>query len=85
MILVKAKDRKTYWSGLNRVTSKSIDFVVVDLASGGALLAIELDDKTHQRDDRKRRDAFVNDALRQAGIPLVRFVPRQALDIRQHL
>jgi len=34
-------------------------------------LAIELDDKSHQRKDRQERDAFVDEVFRAAGLPLV--------------
>jgi hypothetical protein len=37
------------------------------------LLAVELDDRSHQLAHRRRRDTFLNDALSAAGIPLVRF------------
>ena len=33
---------------------------------------IELDDRSHEREDRVKRDAFVASVLKQVGIPLVR-------------
>jgi hypothetical protein len=33
---------------------------------------IELDDRSHQRDKTKERDAFVDAVLARAGIPIVR-------------
>jgi hypothetical protein len=33
---------------------------------------VELDDKSHRREDRKRRDGFVDEALKSAGIPITR-------------
>ena len=34
-------------------------------------MAIELDDRSHQREDRQKRDAFVDEVLNQAGIKIV--------------
>jgi len=67
------------------VASKSVDFVVIETTTGNPRLVIELDDRTHERGDRQRQDAFVDDILRQAGIRLVRFKPLEDLDIRPHL
>jgi len=67
------------------VASKSVDFVVIETTTGDPRLVIELDDRTHERGDRQRRDAFVDDILRQADIRLVRFKPFEDLDIRRHL
>jgi len=70
---------------LNRVAAKSVDFVVVDIASGHTLLVVELDDSSHLRPDRQARDALINEVLRSAGIPIVRFRPGQTVDVRPYL
>ena len=82
---VDAPDQKGFWAGFNPIARKSLDFVVVDLASGEAVLAIELDDKTHDHADRQKRDSLVKHALHEADVPLVRFLPRQRLDIQAYL
>lgn len=43
-------------------------------------MAIELDDRTHQREDRLRRDTFVEKVLKQAGVPLIRIPAARAYD-----
>lgn len=60
-------DRKTLE---NKIRSKHVDFVLVDpdLKLIGVL---ELDDSTHDREDRKSRDSFVRDALEGAGITMI--------------
>jgi len=55
----------------NRINLKRIDFVLVDSTSLMPYVAIELDDQSHQREDRQRRDAFVDEVLSQAGIKIV--------------
>jgi hypothetical protein len=56
----------------NRIAQKHVDFVVTDIRSSRIVSAIELDDLTHRRRDRRLRDAFVNGLFREMGIPLIR-------------
>lgn len=58
------------------IACKHIDYVLCDDAHR-ILCAIELDDRSHQAVERRRRDEFVDAALKAAGIPLLRF-PVQA-------
>ena len=61
------------WRGaFSHINRKSIDFVLCDKAYISPVLAIELDDSTHQRYDRHMRDVEVEKILRYAGIPLLR-------------
>lgn len=64
-----------------RIKSLSVDFAVVELTSGSVALVVELDDRTHDRPDRQRRDVFVNTVLGQAGIPIHRFRPDAAVQV----
>ena len=73
---VQASDPSVRQTALNKVTSKSVDFVVVDTA-GRALLVVELDDRSHDREDRRDRDRLVDAVLGQCGIPIRRVRPRQ--------
>lgn len=56
----------------NRIDRKRVDFVLVDPISLATHLVIELDDRSHKRDARQSRDAFVDTVLERAGIKLVR-------------
>lgn len=60
-------------SAFRHINEKSVDFVICDKAYIKPLLAIELDDSTHQRTDRKERDGKVERILSDAGLPLLRF------------
>ena len=64
---------------LNRFSQLSLDFLVVDRDSR-PMLAIELDDATHDRPDRRRADARKNHALKSAGLPLVRWTAKTLPD-----
>ena len=85
LLAVTARDPSARQTALNRVASKSVDFVVVDVASGDARLVIALADRSHDRPDRRARDALVDAAHRVAGLPLARVRPGQRLDISHHL
>jgi very-short-patch-repair endonuclease len=57
---------------LNRVLSKHIDFVLCHRETVSPVLAIELDDSSHNMSYRQSRDAVVNDILHSAGLPILR-------------
>jgi len=69
---------------LNRVSRKSVDFAVID-GAGRVVLVIELDDKSHGRPDRVRRDQMVDAVLAHCRVPLLRVRPGQPVDVAQHL
>jgi very-short-patch-repair endonuclease len=57
---------------LGKILAKHVDFVLCDPESLAPLLAIELDDASHDRPERKERDEFVDHAFESAGLPLLR-------------
>jgi len=62
------------WKGAFRhIDQKSVDFVICDKAYIKPLLAIELDDRSHEREDRKARDGEVERILSGSDLPLLRF------------
>ncbi len=62
------------WKGaFSHINQKSVDYVICDKAYIKPLLAIELDDRSHEREDRKDRDGNVEQILKDAGMPLLRF------------
>lgn len=61
------------WNTWGRqVAQKSFDFVLVERGTSFAAAAIELDDNTHLLPERRRRDKFLNEACKVAGLPLIR-------------
>lgn len=57
-----------------KTTQKHFDFVLCDPISLRPLCVIELNDKSHQRKDRQKRDEFLQEACASANLPL-HFVP----------
>lgn len=81
---------RAWWAHFNRISAKSVDFVLCDGAAISPQLIVELDDSSHNRPDRQRRDAFVDAALASAGLPILHVLwqrrydaARLAADIRQ--
>lgn len=72
---VKGQNWKAAFSHIN---GKSVDFVVCDSNNFKPLVAIELDDKTHERPNRQTRDEEVERILIEAKLPLVRFAGQQS-------
>ena len=62
---------RSFW--FNRICRQSVDYVVVDRDAQTTLLAIELDDWTHESEARRRADDKKDKALASAGIPILRF------------
>jgi very-short-patch-repair endonuclease len=59
-------------AAFRHINEKSVDFVLCDKKYIKPVLAIELDDKTHEREDRKERDIEVERILEESGLPLLR-------------
>lgn len=64
-------------SAWNRINQKHVDFLLVRVSDFAPLAGIELDDSSHDADDRKARDAFVDEVFRSANLPLLH-VPAQS-------
>lgn len=60
--------QKTY---RNKIDQKHVDFVLCEPITMRPLVAIELDDKSHRREDRQERDAFVDQVFEVAGLKLL--------------
>lgn len=64
----KGLSKLDWWKSFNRFSSKRVDFVVEDPASGEVIVLVELDDATHKRRADDDRDALT----RHAGYQTVR-------------
>ncbi|MBD2109558.1 DUF2726 domain-containing protein [Nodosilinea sp. FACHB-13] len=60
-VLKPQTDNRGDWQrAFNKISAKHFDFVLCDRASLKVLAAVELDDSSHQRVDRVKRDDFLN-------------------------
>jgi Protein of unknown function (DUF2726) len=56
----------------NRIAQKHVDFVLSHVHSLRIVAIIELDDASHRRPDRRRRDRFVDQLFQRTGFALLR-------------
>jgi len=68
---VKKDDPSRFRIYTNKIDRKHVDFLVCDSVTMRPLVGIELDDKSHQRQDRQERDAFIDQVFKAAGLPLL--------------
>lgn len=84
----KVRDRGSYLRAFNRISGKHFDYVICAKADMSIACVVELDDRSHQKPDRMRRDAFLEGVCVAASLPLLR-VPVQRnyvpSDIRREL
>lgn len=75
-------DDKNWARGYGRfIAAKHIDFTLYDIHTTQILACIELDDRSHDRPDRKRRDKFVNNAFLATDLPLIRVRTQKRYDL----
>lgn len=65
--IIKSKNIKDF----NKIKSKTIDFVITDI-NCKIKLCIELDDPTHIKENRQKRDEFINSLFNELNIILIR-------------
>jgi very-short-patch-repair endonuclease len=78
--LLGVKKGNNYQAWFNRINRMSADFVVCNKDSS-IVAVIELDDSTHQREDRLTADAKKDKALSSAGIRVIRWQVKAIPDI----
>ena len=81
--IVKPRNgEKKYKTLLYKIQSKHVDFVICD-QNMNIKAIIELDDKTHDTEKGKERDAFVDTVLRSVGYKVIhtRYINHDILDL----
>jgi hypothetical protein len=66
-----SKHQKNKQSFLNKIQSKHVDFVLCEKNNFKPLLAIELDDSSHSRPDRVKRDDFIDQVFKDSNFPIL--------------
>lgn len=72
-IIQVKKGTGSYMAHFGKIKSKHVDYLLCDLYTLKPLLAIELDDKSHQRSERISRDAFVNELFKSVSLPVMHY------------
>lgn len=84
--IVYVKDsqgNKNPYKYFNKIDRKHIDFTLVNPKSGKPLLCIELDDKSHQKQNRIERDEFLNKVMQQADITLMHIAASRDYNVQE--
>lgn len=69
--LVEPRRGEGYMSYLGKIQSKHVDFVLCDQDLRIKAI-LELDDNSHNQEDRKERDLFVDEVLQSVGYRVIR-------------
>ena len=78
--LIESKNDYIAW---RKISQKHIDFVLCDPNSMLPVLAIELDDWTHNSPKRKAKDAEKDYILQRAVMPILRILPNETYDVQE--
>jgi hypothetical protein len=72
LFYARSNEPSKYRVYTNKIDRKHVDFLLCDPKTVQPIAGIELDDKSHQRSDRKARDEFVEKVFGAAKLPLLR-------------
>lgn len=70
-IITVKKSSTNYMAHFGKIKAKHVDYLLCDKTDLKPLLAIELDDKSHQREDRIARDKLVDGIFKAVGLPVI--------------
>jgi hypothetical protein len=73
LLIVTSASRSARYRVFRSIACKHVDFVLAEAENLQPIAAIELDDSSHQRADRRLRDQLLDDLFEKAGLPLLRF------------
>ena len=68
--IIVPRSKEYYLPMFRKISQKHVDFVICDYECRVKFI-IELDDNSHKRQDRVKRDAFVDQACRGAGYTII--------------
>lgn len=75
---VNKDDYSRYRIYTNKIDRKHVDFLLCDPVTMQPVVGIELDDRSHQREDRQERDHFVDGVFSAGDLPLLHMPVRRA-------
>ena len=77
----KGLNRSNWQQAFNKISAKHLDFPLCDPQDCAVKLAIELDDASHGSAKRQKRDAFLEQACKSPGLPLLRIRAARGLSL----
>jgi hypothetical protein len=73
----------TRQAAFNRINAKHFDFLLCNRDDLAVVCAIELDDKSHRKNSRQERDAFIGDLCQSVGLPLLRVEAKRTYTVQE--
>src|ERR1700730_2318886 len=73
LLIVSSANGTARYRVFRSIACKHVDFVLAEAENLQPMAAIELDDSSHQRADRRLRDQLPDDLFEKAAFPLIRF------------
>jgi hypothetical protein len=80
---IRGLSKSDWQKAFNRIGSKHVDFVLCKKDDLSLVCAIELDDSSHKKGERKTRDDFLEKALNASSFPFIRFAARVSYNVRE--
>lgn len=65
------KNKRSWWKAFSKISQKHIDFIICSKDDFSFYCAIELNDKSHNKEERKQRDEFIRKIFISVGLPLI--------------
>jgi hypothetical protein len=78
--VVKGLDASERQAARNRINRKHVDFLLVRANDLAPAAGIELDDSSHEEEERQQRDALVDSVFASAGLPLLHVPVQKSYD-----
>lgn len=77
--LSKKQYNKNFW----RTSSKHIDFLIVDKKTYLPAICIELNDSSHNKGSRKKRDVLVDKVMASANVPMIWIKAKRSYNLNE--
>ena len=74
---------KRRYAAFGQISSKHADFVACDPRTFEVVGVVELDDQSHERPERRRRDLFFDAAMDAAGVPVLRVPVQRTYPVKE--
>lgn len=78
----KTTNKSIWYKAFNGISAKHFDFVICNPGDLSVLCVVELDDSSHNKKDRIKRDDFIDRACKSAGITIVRFAAARSYSLK---
>lgn len=73
------KDNSEYYKYFGKIKAKHIDFALANKENLNVVLLIEVDDLTHNREDRKLRDIFIDEVCKKCNYKILHIQNKELL------